>query len=178
MDKSKKTSRIVMSSVILVLLVFSLVLIIVSSVPDHNLISYYFNSDVNIFMKLGALPFVVIMVLLIVGIVKMVKVVISYATSKGDLIKMNVQIKSSANKFITCFVLAIVGALLMPIFYQFMSTSEPSEKVLIELSMGGYSASGYFLVFMIASLILSSILRKGNKKEFDETHVAVEKTAE
>lgn len=178
MDKKKKVSRIIMSSVILALLVFGLVLIITTAHPDQNLISHFFNTDVDIINKIGSLPFVIIVVLLIVAIVKMVKVVIAYATSKGDLVKMNSQIKSSANTFIICFVLAIAGAMTQSTFYLFTISTSPNEDYIMKLAMGGYAAAGYYLLFMIASLILSSILRKGNKQEYDATHVLVEQAEE
>ena len=173
-DKSKKVSRLVMSSIILAFLVFGAIWTFFKGVPD-GISSVLFSSKTDIIFKFGTIPFVVMVVLFVIGVVKMVKVVIAYATSKGDLIKMNEQIKSSAGKFVANTIISIPATFLIAIMYQVGYVhGQPSEDYIIELSKAGYACTGIFLVLMIVSLILSSILRKGNKKEYDETHVVVE----
>lgn len=174
MDKSKKVSRIVMSSIILAFLVFGAIWTFFKGVPN-GISSVLFSSKTDVLFKIGTIPFVVMVILFVIGAVKMVKVVIAYATSKGDLIKMNEQIKSATGKFVTNTIISIPATFIIAMMYQLGYVhGEPSEAYIIELAKAGYACTGIFLVFMIVSLILSSNLRKGNKKEYDETHVVVE----
>lgn len=171
---NKKTGRIVMSIIILTMLVFSALWTLFKGTPN-GIYSILFNSKVNFLFKIGTLPYVLMIILFVIGIIKMIKVVIAYATSKGDLLKINDQIKSATGKFIANAITSIPATFLIAIFYQLGYVhGTPSEEYIVELSIAGYTCTGIFLIFMIVALILSSILRKGNKKEYEETHVVVE----
>ena len=176
MNKDKKTGRVIMSAIILAMLVFSALWTLFKGTPN-GIHSILFNSKVDILFKIGTLPFVAMLILFVIGIVKMIKVVIAYATSKGDLLKISDRIKSAAGKFIANTIISIPATFLIAMFYQLGYVhGTPSEKYIVELAVAGYTCTGIFLIFMIVSLVLSSILRKGNKKEYEETHVVVETT--
>lgn len=82
MDKSKKVSRIVMSSIILAFLVFGAIWTFFKGVPN-GISSVLFSSKTDVLFKIGTIPFVVMVILFVIGAVKMVKVVLLMQLQKA-----------------------------------------------------------------------------------------------